>query len=72
MLELKLWHNKTETKNVTVTKMMEFIKAYDQYACKFDFGHFFSSITLPPFFSEGKTDFQKILQGGNSFLLPGG
>ena len=26
MLESKLWHNKSETKNVKVAKMVEFIK----------------------------------------------
>ena len=31
MLEAKLWQNKTETKNVKVAKMVEFIKTCDQY-----------------------------------------
>ena len=35
MLETKLWHNKTEIKNVKVAKMMEFIKTCDQYPCYF-------------------------------------
>ena len=37
MLETKLWHNKTEIKNVKVAKMMEFIKTCDQYPCRFNF-----------------------------------
>ena len=47
MLESKLWHKKTETKNVKVAKMVEFIKTYNQYPCKFNFCHFISSIILP-------------------------
>ena len=31
MIESKLWHNKTETKNVKVAKMVEFIKTCEQY-----------------------------------------
>ena len=31
MLEAKLWHNKTETKNVNVAKMVKFVKTCDQY-----------------------------------------
>ena len=31
MPEDKLWHNKTETKNVKVAKVVEFIKTCDQY-----------------------------------------
>ena len=31
MRESKLWLNKTKTKNVKVTKMVQFIKTYDQY-----------------------------------------
>ena len=46
-LNLKLWHNKTETKKVKVANGgMEFIKPCDQYPCKFNFGHIFSSIAL--------------------------
>ena len=41
---------KTETKNVKVAKMVEFIKTCDQHPHKFNFGHFFSSLILPPFF----------------------
>ena len=52
MLESRLWYNKIETKNVKVAKMMEFIKTYDQYPRKFNFGHFFSSIILPPFWTD--------------------
>ena len=44
MLEAKLWHNKTETKNVKAANMVEFIKTCDQYPRRFHFGHFFSSI----------------------------
>ena len=47
-LNLKIMANKTETKNVKVEKMVEFIKTCDQYPRKFNFGHFFSSIILPP------------------------
>ena len=35
--------------NVEVVKMVEFIKTCNQYPNKFNFCHFFSSITLPPF-----------------------
>ena len=41
MLEPKPWHNKTETKNLKVANMMEFIRTCDQYPSKFDFGRFF-------------------------------
>ena len=30
MVESKLWHNKTEAKNIKVAKMMELIKTCDQ------------------------------------------
>ena len=43
MLESKLLYNKTETKNVKVAKIVEFIKTCNQYPCKFNFGHFFRS-----------------------------
>ena len=56
MLEFKLWYNKTETKNVKVAKMVEFIKTCDQYPRKFNFGQFFSFIILPSFW--GKIDFK--------------
>ena len=49
MPESKLWHNKTGPKNVKVAKMVEIIKTCDQYPRKFNFGHFFSYIILPPF-----------------------
>ena len=45
MLEVKLWHNKTETKNVNLAKMMEFIKTPNPR--RFNFGNFFYSIILP-------------------------
>ena len=47
MLKAELWHNKTETKNVKVAKMVEFIKTCDQYPRRFNFGNFFNSIILP-------------------------
>ena len=40
MLESKLWHNKTETKNVNVAKMVEFMKTYDEFPRRFNFGDF--------------------------------
>ena len=49
MLGSKLKYNRTETKNVKVAKMVEFIKTYDQYPYKFNFGNFFSSTILLPF-----------------------
>ena len=45
-------------------KMVEYIKTCDQYPCKFNFGHIFSSIVLS-FSAGGKTGFQKPLFGGN-------
>ena len=45
MLEVKLWHNKTETKNVKLAKMIEFIKTPNPR--RFNFGNFFYSIILP-------------------------
>ena len=69
MLEAKLWHNKTETKNVKVAKMMEFIKTCDQYPRRFHFGHFFNSIITPLSAGE-KIDLLKTLFGGmGNFLL---
>ena len=53
MLESKLWHSKTVTKNVAGAKMVKFTKSCDQYHRKFNFAHFFSfvivSSPLPPF-----------------------
>ena len=43
MPEAKLWHNKTETKNAKVTKIVEFIKTYQNL-----------SIILPPPISAGE------------------
>ena len=37
MLEVKLWHNKTETKNVKIAKTVEFIKTCDHYLRRFNF-----------------------------------
>ena len=48
MLESKLWHNKTETKNVNVAKMVEFTKTCDEFPRRFNFGNLFNSIMLPP------------------------
>ena len=41
----KLWYSKTVNKNVKSAKMMEFIKTYDQYPHKFNFGHLFISLS---------------------------
>ena len=46
MLEAKFWHNKTEIKSVKLAKMVEFIKTYDQYPPRFNFGNFFNSIII--------------------------
>ena len=47
-LNLKLQHNKTETKKVKVKNVgMEFIKTCDEYRFKLKFGHIFSYIFLP-------------------------
>ena len=56
-LNLKLWHKKTNQK-CKGCKKGEFIKTCDQYPCKFIFGHFFSSVVLPPFLL-GKNIFSK-------------
>ena len=47
MVEAKLWHNKTETNNVKIAKMVEFIKTCNQYPYRFNSGNFFNSIVLP-------------------------
>ena len=62
MLEAKLWHNKTEAKNV---KMVEFIKTCDQYLRTFKFDNFINSIILSPFSAREKIDPQKTLFGRN-------
>ena len=55
MLVTKLWHGKTESKNVKAAKMVEFIKTCDQCPPRrFNFGNFFNSIILPPPFCWGK------------------
>ena len=54
MLETKLWHNKIDTKNVKVAKMMEFIKTCDQYPHRFNFDNFFNSITVDVSRSAGR------------------
>ena len=40
MLESKLRYSKTESRNVEVAKMVEFIKTCDQYPRKFNFDLF--------------------------------
>ena len=37
-----------QKKNLMIAKMVELVKTYDQYPCKLNFGHFFSSIILTP------------------------
>ena len=64
---LNLNYGTTETKNAIIAKMVGFIKKCDQYSCKFNFGHFLSSIILLPF-CWGKI--QKALFGGNG-KVPG-
>ena len=62
MLVTKLWHSKTETKNVKVAKMVELIKTCDQYPPRrFNFGNFFNSIILPHLSAGEKIDLQKTL-----------
>ena len=70
MLEAKFWHNNTEIKNVKVEKMVEFIKTYDQYPRRFNFGNFFNSIIIlrppPPLLSAGEEiDLHKIFFARN-------
>ena len=70
MLEAKLWHNKTETKNVKVAKMVQFVKTCKQYPHRFNFGIFFQlhNPRLPPAFcfSAGeKWILRKRCSGGN-------
>ena len=58
MPEAKLWHNKTETKKAKVTKIVEFIKTYQNL-----------SIILPPPISAGeKIGLQKTLFGRNGWF----
>ena len=64
MLESKLWYNRTETKNAMVAKMVESIKTCDQYPCKFNFGHFFSSKSA----LSTEEKYKKTLFGGNCQL----
>ena len=40
MIKSLLWCNKIVTKNVTGTKMVEFIKHFEQYPKKLKFGYF--------------------------------
>ena len=70
MLESKLCHDKTGTKNLKVAKMVEFIKTFDQYSRKFNYGHFFSSIIL--LLSSEENRFSKTVVSGKwiiSFCL---
>ena len=53
MLEAKVLHKKTYTKNVKVAKMMEFIKTCGRYLCQFCYFFFQLHHPLPPF-SSGK------------------
>ena len=69
MFEAKLWHNKTETKKVKAAKMVEFIKTYDPYPSRFNFGNFFNSVILSHPFCSGKIDLQKRCLGETSFCL---
>ena len=65
MLEAKLWHDKTKTKNVKFAKMVEFIKNGDQHPCRFNFDNFFNSIILLTLSARKNVDLQKILSGRN-------
>ena len=49
MLKYKFWHNKKEIKNVKGVKMVEFLRACDQYLYEFNSGHFFNSPIVSPF-----------------------
>ena len=51
MLESKLWHNKTETKNVKFAKMVKFIKTCEQHACLVILDIF--QLHQPPYFLLG-------------------
>ena len=62
MLKAKLLHNKTETKNVNVVKMVKFIKTCGQYPRRFNF---FKSIILPALSAGEKIDLQRTLFGRN-------
>ena len=46
MFESKSWYDKTANKNVKGAKAMGFIKNRDQNSHKFNFGHFFSSLSV--------------------------
>ena len=54
MLDAKLWHNKTETKNEKDAEMVEFIKTCDQYPYRLNFGNFFNSIIFHHSFCWGE------------------
>ena len=53
MLEAKLWHIKTEIKNVKVAKMVKFVKTCEQYP-HVKFCQFFQFHNPPPPLSAGK------------------
>ena len=69
MFEFKLSYNKTETKNVKVAKMGEFIKTCDILSQVYFWP--FYQLHTPPLFLLGKVDFKKILWEMGNFLLPG-
>ena len=70
-VESKLCQNKK--KNVKRAEMVGFIKTCDQYPHKFNFGHFFRSLVVFPFFAGGKQSFKKQCLGemGDSLLFRG-
>ena len=73
MLESKLWHSKTETKNVNVAKMVEFIKTCDEFPRRFNFGNLFNSIMLPPlYWRKNRSSENAVREEWVSFSLGGG
>ena len=73
MLESKLWHNKTETKNVNVAKMVEFIKTCDEFLRRFNFGNLFNSIMLPSLcWRKNRSSQNAVREEWVSFSLGGG
>ena len=48
MFAAKLWQNKTESKNVKVAKIVEFIETYDHYPRRFIFETFSTHNHHPP------------------------
>ena len=73
MRESKLWHNKTETKNVNVAKMVEFIKTCDEFPRRFNFGNLFNSVMLPPLcWRKNRSSENALREEWVSFSLGGG